>query len=129
MAVDRDTDYYIGVNGKILPSQYKDWIGTNIREDLLNQTENPELKNAISQLYRKGSFIGDGGTADIIKFEKATGIMMGKNGGSHIQKGMDLAKYIENKILPLVVNTPDEILARKLLQSLNSALEVQQYEL
>ena len=129
LAVDRDTDYYIGVNGKILPSQYKDWIGTNIREDLLNQTENPELKNAISQLYRKGSFIGDGGTADIIKFEKATGIMMGKNGGSHIQKGMDLAKYIENKILPLVVNTPDEILARKLLQSLNSALEVQQYEL
>lgn len=35
-------------HGKALPSQYNDWIGTN-------------------------SFIGDGGTADAIRFEQQTG--------------------------------------------------------
>ena len=34
-----------------------------------------------------------------IRFERQTGLMLGKNGGSHVQKGIDMAKYIENKIL------------------------------
>ena len=116
------SDFYVGSNGKALPHQYKDWIGTNIQKELLNQTENPQLKNAIKQLYRGNSFIGDGGTADVIRFEKQTGLMLGKNGGSHVQKGIDMAKYIENKILIQSLNPSDRELATRLLEDLYNAL-------
>jgi len=115
-------DFYVGPNGKALPSQYKDWIGTNIQKDLLDQAENPQLQNAINQLYRGNSFIGDGGTADVIRFEQQTGLMLGKNGGSHVQKGIEMAKYIENKILTLDLSPSDRALATQLLEDLYSAL-------
>ena len=44
---------------------------------MLEQADNPQLRNSIEQLYRGNSFIGDGGTADVIRFEKETGIMLG----------------------------------------------------
>ena len=112
----------MGPNGKALPSQYKDWIGTNIQKDLLDQAENPQLQNAIKQLYIGNSFIGDGGTADVIRFEKQTGLMLGKNGGSHVQKGIDMAKYIENKILTQDLSPSDRALATQLLEDLYNAI-------
>ena len=115
-------DFYVGPNGKVLPSQYKEWIGTNMQNELLNQAENPQLQNAIKQLYRGNSFIGDGGTADAIRFEKQTGLMLGKNGGSHVQKGIDMVKYIENKILTQDLSPSDRVLAMQLLEDLNNAL-------
>ena len=117
-----EPDFYVGPNGKVLPSQYKDWIGTNIQKELLDQAENPQLQNAIKQLYRENSFIGDGGTADIIRFEQQTGLMLGKNGGSHVQKGIDMAKYIENKILIQDLSPSDRTLATQLLEDLYNAL-------
>lgn len=80
------------------------------------------MKNAIKQLYRGNSFIGDGGTADVIRFERQTGLMLGKNGGSHVQKGIDMAKYIENKILIQSLNPSDRELAMRLLEDLYNAL-------
>ncbi|MGB8451205.1 MAG: hypothetical protein WCD89_02640, partial [Anaerocolumna sp.] len=121
-SISSSVDYYVGPNGKALASQYKDWIGTNIQEELLKQAENPQLQNAIKQLYRGKSFIGNGGTADVIRFEKETSIMLGKNGGSHIQKGIDMASYIENKILKQTLSTLDRGLGEKLLNDLNKAL-------
>ena len=115
-------DFYVGPNGKELPSQYKDWIGTNIQKELLEQAENLQLQNAIKQLYRGNSFIGDGGPADVIRFEQQTGLMLGKNGGSHVQKGIDMAKYIENKILTQDLSPSDRALAIQLLEDLYSAL-------
>ena len=115
-------DFYVGPNGKILPSQYKDWIGTNLQKKLLSQAENSQLQNAIKQLYRGSSFIGDGGTSDIIRFEQQTGLMLGKNGGSHVQKGIDMAKYIENKILTQNLSPSDRALATQLLEDLYRAL-------
>ena len=112
----------MGPNGKALSGQYKDWIGTNIQKELLDQAENPQLQNAIKQLYRGSSFIGDGGTADVIRFEQHIGLMLGKNGGSHIQKGIDMAKYIENKILTQDLSPSDRTLATKLLEDLYNAL-------
>ena len=117
-----EPNFYVGPNGKALPSQYKDWIGTNIQKELLDQAENPQLQNAIKQLYRGNSFIGDGGTADVIRFEQQTGLMLGKNGGSHVQKGIDMAKYIENKILTQDLSPSDRALATQLLEDLYSAL-------
>lgn len=110
------------IHGKILPSQYKDWIGTNLQKKLLSQAENSQLQNAIKQLYRGSSFIGDGGTSDIIRFERQTGLMLGKNGGSHVQKGIDMAKYIENKILTQNLSPSDKALAKQLLEDLNDVL-------
>ena len=115
-------DFYIGPNGKVLPNQYKDWIGTNIQKELLDQAENPQLQNAIKQLYRGNSFIGDGGTADAIRFEQQIGLMLGKKGGSHVQKGIDMAKYIENKILTQNLSPSDRALATQLLEDLYRAL-------
>ena len=120
--VEGGTDFYVGPNGKALPSQFKDWIGTNMQSTLLNQAENPQLRNAIEQLYRGKSFIGDGGTAAVVQFEKETGLMLGKNGGSHIQKAVDMASYIENKILTQQLSSSDKALATKLLEDLNKAL-------
>ena len=48
--------------------------------------------------------------------------MLGKNGGSHIQKGIDMAKYIENKILTSNLSPSDRALATQLLEDLYSAL-------
>lgn len=80
------------------------------------------MKNVIKQLYRGKSFIGDGGTADVIRFEQETGIMLGKNGGSHVQKGIDMASYIQNKILTQNLSDTDRTLAARLLNDLDSAL-------
>ena len=78
---------------------------------------------AIKQLYRGSSFIGDGGTADVIRFEKETGIMLGKNGGSHVQKGIEMIKYIENRILTQDLSPSDRALAIQLLEDLYDALD------
>lgn len=59
-----------------------------------------------------------GGTADVIKFENETGIMLGENGGSHIKKGMDMASYLENKILIQDLSSSDRTLAEQLLRDL-----------
>ena len=51
-----------------------------------------------------------------------TGIMLGKNSGSHVQKGIDMASYIENKILTQNLSDADIALATKLLEDLNYSL-------
>ncbi len=58
----------------------------------------------------------------MIRFEQETGIMLGKNGGSHVQKGIDMASYIQNKILAQNLSDTDRDLATRLLNDLNSAL-------
>lgn len=96
---DSEPDFYCGENGKIMPAKYKKWIGVNQRDKLLKKVKNSLLKNAVNQLYRPGSLIGDGGTASVIKFEKRTGLGLGKNGGTHEKKGREMIKYIEKKFL------------------------------
>lgn len=48
--------------------------------------------------------------------------MLGKNGGSHVQKGIDMAKYIENRILIQDLSPLDRALTTQLLENLYSAL-------
>lgn len=69
----RGVDFYVGPNFMALPGKYKNWIGVSKRDKLLKRAKNEKLKNAIKQLYRPCSFIGDGGTASVLKFEKRTG--------------------------------------------------------
>ena len=108
----------------LLPAKYKNWIGVNQRNNLLKKAKNPQLQNAINQLYRPGAFIGDGGTASVIKFEKKTGLAIGKNGGTHEKKGKEMIKYIEKKILTQNLSASDRKLAMSLVKKLKQALGV-----
>ena len=123
VANEIETDFYVGANGKALPKELKDWIGDNKGDALLNKASDAKLKNAIKQLYRRGAFIGDGGTADAIKFEKATGLGIGRNGNTHIQKGKEMIKYIENKVLKNAsLSKRDKELAKQLAEALKKAI-------
>lgn len=119
----QEQDFYGGEKGKMLLSaKYKKWIGVSQRQKLLKKAKNPKLYNAVNQLYRPGAFIGDGGTASVIKFEKKTGLRLGKNGGTHEKKGREMFKYIEDKILTQDLSKSDRKSAKRLLKKLKQAL-------
>lgn len=123
IAGELEPDFFVGPNGKALPRELKKWIGTSRRDFLLKKAKNPKLKNAVNQLYRHGSFIGDGGTASVIKFEKRTGIGMGSKGNTHMQKGREMLKYIEKKVLSQDnLSASDRKLAQQLAKSLRKAI-------
>ena len=42
-------------------------------QELLSRATTPETKDLVKQLYRPGATVGDGGTADALRREKATG--------------------------------------------------------
>ncbi|HBZ53294.1 MAG TPA: hypothetical protein DEO82_05920 [Eubacterium sp.] len=119
---DRKIDFYVGPNGGVLPAKYKKWIGVNRRERLLKYARNKKLRNAVMQLYREGSFIGDGGTASILKFEKRTGLNTGRMGNSHYQKAVDMSKYLSNRVLKESLKKSERKMAAKLLKSLRKAI-------
>ena len=70
--------------------------------DLLSQAQEDVTKKIIKELYRPGAEIGDGGTADALRYEKQTGKSVG--GKSHIKKAEERAKQIK-KILSKKVST------------------------
>ena len=88
-------DYYVGANKKTLPAKYKEWIGDNKGKEILGRVMDSDGQNAVKQLYRGNSFIGDGGTADAIRFERATGLTLGKTPQGHIQKAQDMVRYLQ----------------------------------
>ncbi len=118
----RKTDFYVGENGQALPAKYKKWIGVSRREKLLKHAKNPMLHNAVSQLYHKGSFIGDGGTATALKFEKRTGLNLGNKGKSHLQKATDMEKYLANKVLKEPLKRSERKMAERMLKSLRKSI-------
>lgn len=73
-------------------------------------------------MYRQGSFIGDGGTASVIAFEKETGIGLGRKGNSHLQKGREMLKYLEDKVSKENLSKEDKDLTNKLIESLKKVL-------
>ena len=105
----RVPDFYVGRNGKVLPAVYRDWIGDNQMQELLDRTISNEAKSYIITDYRKSSFIGNGNTASIRKFELATGLNCGRNGRSHSKKVQDLINKI-NKTLLLDLPESDRII-------------------
>lgn len=117
------TDFFVGPNGKALPAKYKNWIGTNQRNALIAKASDDKLRTAIKELYREESFIGDGGTAAAIRFEKATGLSVGKAGTTHIQKGREMIRHIEKRILRnRNLSESDRALALKLVNDLKNAI-------
>lgn len=112
-------NFYVGPNGKAMKAKYKRWIGVSRRDRLLQKAKDPKVKNLVNQLYRPGSFIGDGGTASILEFEHATGLGLGKNGNTHAQKAKEIVKYIDKKILSMEALTNSD---RKIAKTLRNKL-------
>lgn len=90
------------------------------REALLNEATTDQTRRLINELYREGAGVGDGGTADAIREELATGSPVG--GRSHIQKGRERLRQIE-RILQRNPNHPDRALLERLRDDLRNALE------
>lgn len=88
-------------------------------QELLSRATTPETKDLIKQLYRPGATVGDGGTADALRREKATGQNTGSK--SHETKARERAKQIEH-ILAKSPNHPDKTLLQELYIDLIDAL-------
>lgn len=116
----KSTDFYVGPNGQALPAKFKHWIGVNRRDSLLKRTRNDKLKNAISEMYRRGSFIGDGGTASVLKFEKRTGTLLSPKG--HYQKATEMKRRLEKIISKESLSRKDRKMARTLSKQLQRAI-------
>lgn len=101
-------------------TQPSNHVNANNREALLESVSNQKLKNAVNQIYRPGATVGDGGLADAIKHELKTGELVG--GKSHITKGKERIRNLENIINKQNLNTKDLEIAKQLLHDLKNAL-------
>ncbi len=90
------------------------------RTVLLDKTTNQKLKNAINEMYRENAKIGDGGLSDAIRYELKTGNLV--SGKSHIQKGKERLKNLENILEKQTLNATDREIALTLLEDLKNAL-------
>lgn len=91
----------------------------SVKESLLARATQNDSKNLVKELYRSGSKIGDGGTADALRHELKTGKLVG--GKSHKIKAQERVKQINN-ILKKNPNHPDKDLLNKLRDDLEKAL-------
>lgn len=115
-------NFYVGENGQALPGKYRKWIGVSRREHLLNGVRNANLKKAVDALYRPGSFIGDGGTASVLKFEKRTGEHVSRRPDGHYIKAQDTSRFLKNRVLKENLSKNDRKIANKLLKQLKQSI-------
>ena len=93
-------------------------INTPVRDDLLSEAKTDLARNLIKELYRTGAEVGDGGTADAIRQEMASGEPV--RGRSHIQKGRERLRQID-KIIERNPTHPDRELLERLADDLREA--------
>jgi hypothetical protein len=75
---------------------------------------------ALSNLYRAGAKIGDGGTADAIRHELQTGKLLSPSG--HLTKGKKMVSALSRLIDKDNLNANDIEIARNILTDLNNAI-------
>jgi len=95
--------------------------GSNMRERLLTSASHPRLKGVIRELYRQGATVGDGGTADAIRHEIATG--GGVSGKSHIKKGQERLKHLKRILAEEKLCPQDILIIQSLIDDLTDALQ------
>lgn len=89
------------------------------RDALLAEAKTPEARRIINELYHGAGSVGDGGTADVIREERATGRPVGDR--FHSKKGQERINQI-NRILRRNPNHPDRALLERLRDDLSDAL-------
>ena len=116
-------DFFVSGKGNAIPRVLQKWIGINRRDRMMEKAKSSEAKNAINYLYRPGSIIGDGSTASVLKFEKATGLGLGKNGNTHWEKAKGFLKYLQKLSTQPNLPKSDQKLLRYLIKKLRAAME------
>ena len=94
--------------------------GSSKREELLKRATNQKLKNTINEMYRPNAKKGDGGLSDAIRYEKKTNKLVG--GKSHIRKGIERLKNLENILKKQDLNSTDKQIIKELIKDLRDAL-------
>lgn len=95
-------------------------LGT-ARMNLLNAIQNPTLRRLVEYSYRVGARIGNGSTADAIRFERETGILLSRTG--HMQKGREVLSSLEALFRSNKLNSKDAQIVRELIYDLKDALK------
>ena len=95
----------------------------NRRINFLQAAENRRLRNAINQLYRRSAKIGDGGTADVIRYELRTGELLSKTG--HTEKAITYRQNLQRILKQENLSDVDKDIARIILKDLQDALSGQ----
>ena len=95
--------------------------GSGKREELLSIATNQKLRNTINEMYRPNAKKGDGGLGDAIRYEKRTHKLVG--GKSHLQKGIERLKNLENILKKQNLNSTDIRIIKELLKDLRDAIE------
>ena len=103
-----------------IADEVNDAIKLSTRSKLLSKVQNPKLRNAINEIYRDGANIGDGGLADAIRHELKTGEFVG--GKSHIQKGKERIKNLENILYKQDLSNTEKEIAEGLIIDISLAL-------
>jgi RHS repeat-associated protein len=91
-----------------------------MRMQLLAEVQNPTLRNIISDLYKAGSTFGDGGTADAIAYERATGQAVG--GRFHTLKGQQYSAALRKAINSGRLSVREQQIAQWLHSGLQKSL-------
>ncbi|HJP90514.1 MAG TPA: RHS repeat-associated core domain-containing protein [Pyrinomonadaceae bacterium] len=91
------------------------------RINLLSAVKNAKLRNFIEYLYREGATVGNGSTADAIRFERETGQLLSKIG--HSPKGREAIVGLEPLIRTGKLDPKDAEIARQIVNDLKSALQ------
>jgi RHS repeat-associated protein len=107
----------IGIND---PTQSLALVPGITRMILLSKAQDPKLRNIINDLYKERSGFGDGGTADAVEYERATGQPVG--GKFHSTKAEEYSVALKNLINSGKLNDSDKTIAQRLLDGLTVAL-------
>ncbi len=124
--VDDNHSYYVGENELLAHNVSceslngrsnicKDWT----RQDYLDNIDDIDLKETANKLYRQNAIIGDGGTADAVRYTKSTGKLVGNS--DHIQKAQNEITHLQS-LINRGLSYHDEQIALSLLRDLQHAL-------
>jgi RHS repeat-associated protein len=108
------------LNRALSPAKEVLQLGT-ARMNLLNAIQSATLRKIVEYSYRLGARIGNGSTADVIRFERETGILLSRTG--HMQKGREVLSSLEALVRKNELNFKDLEIARQLINDLKDALK------
>lgn len=88
----------------------KEIVKTN-RDVMLESVKSEKAKKIISELYRPGAEVGDGGTADMLIDEAINGVKPGKK--CHYQKAVDRVREINKTLAKNLAPGDEEVLKKE----------------
>ncbi len=86
-------------------------LAANTRERMLASVKTEKGKKIISELYRPGAYVGDGGTADKLIDEAINGVQPGEK--SHYQKACDRVREIIRTLTKNLAPGDEKVLAEE----------------